>query len=119
MPRCRPRHRRAEHARALYGTSQQYIVVAAEMGIIGLMMFAVIIVLLWQSGSDLGRMMAAAYAFGCMFLHFIPISPSIEVMLAMTIAYGSACAEPGGARVPRERSSRATSSPPSATRTAA
>ena len=96
----------------------QYIVVAAEMGIIGLAMFLTSLVLIFRSGSDLGRMMAAAYAFGCMFLHFIPISPGIEVMLALTVAYGNVRAMPEDASVPPERTSPATSFRPSAARTA-
>jgi O-antigen ligase len=91
----------ALHTRDLFTEPHnQYIVVAAEGGIVGLAMFVSLIVLLWISGSDVAQIMAAAYAFGCVFLHFILISTGVVVILALAVVHGGVLAPRGE----RERS---------------
>ncbi len=59
---------------------------AAELGVIGLGLFAGLIWIMWDSGTPAGRAIALVYAVGSMFSHNLLDSPAIAIVIAFVLA---------------------------------
>lgn len=68
-------------------THNQYIMVAAELGIVGLMIFLALFYALWRSGTDISKMIALTYGFGCLFLHMLLSMPAMPLAFAVAISH--------------------------------
>ena len=68
-------------------THNQYIMVAAELGVVGLIVFLALLYLLWRNGTNISRMIALTYAFGCLFLHTLLVMPAMSLVFAIAISH--------------------------------
>lgn len=66
-------------------THNMYLVMGAEQGIIGLGFLLALILILWGTGTNIGRISAILYAVSGMFTHNHFEQPAMQVVLALAI----------------------------------
>ena len=65
----------------------QYILVAAELGVVGLGLILALMYLLWRNGTDVTRIIAITYGVGCLFLHVLLWMPAMPLTFALAVSY--------------------------------
>jgi len=65
------------------GTHNMFLMFAVEMGVLGLILFASLIWMLWSTGSAMGRIMAVVFTTSSMFSHNNLEYPAMMIVLAI------------------------------------
>jgi O-antigen ligase len=74
-------------------THNQYLQVAAELGMVGIAFLFALIWLLWYAATPPGRTTALLYTISCLFTHNNLDTPAIAVVLALGVTLGTEAAK--------------------------